>query len=66
MASNQNGVCIIRKETPRKSSNTSRHVGISQEVYEKLWKLSKESGRNIRYLCNELLTYAIDRTKITD
>lgn len=59
-------VCIITRDPPASCTTTSRHVGISQEIYDQLYILSTETGRNMRWLCNRLLDYALKNVQFVD
>lgn len=58
--------CIITRDPPASCTTTSRHVGISQEIYDQLYILSTETGRNMRWLCNRLLDYALKNVQVVD
>lgn len=60
-----NDVCVIVKDLPE-LPGTSRHVGISQDIYAQILELSRETGRSMRWLCNHLLRYAMERVEIKE
>ena len=62
---NQYTPCVIIKDLPE-APGTSRHVGISQDMYARILDLSRETGRSMRWLCNHLLSYALDHMEIRE
>lgn len=59
-------LCIIVREPSSSSNTTSRHIGVSQEVYDQLQDLSVETGRSLRWLANKLFEYAFKNIQLVD
>ncbi|OCN03566.1 hypothetical protein A4S06_05240 [Erysipelotrichaceae bacterium MTC7] len=53
-------ITVIKEDkTPK-----SRHVGVSDNTYEKLVELSKKTNRNKSELANMLIEYALDNVEV--
>ena len=57
--------CIIVKDLPE-PLGTSRHVGLSQEIYDQLMELSKQTGRSLRWLANRLIAYGLENVEVQE